>query len=153
MPRPVIGRFSLIILATIGGAFVGVAGAHAEDLKIETAWARASVGRTGAAFVTVFNGSSVPDRLVGVQSPVAADAMVHRSFEEGGTMKMEHMAAVDVGAGQRVEMKPGGLHIMLVGLKQPLRKGDQFPLSLRFEHGGVKDLSVKVYGPGAMAPE
>lgn len=153
MPRPTIGRFSLIILALIGAVFADPAGALAEDLKVESAWARASAGRTGAAFVTVFNGSGISDRLVGVQSPVATDAMVHRSFEEDGTMKMEHVVAVDVGAGQRVEMKPGGLHIMLVGLKQPLRKGDQFPLSLRFEHGGVTDLSVKIHGPGAMAPE
>lgn len=153
MSRPTIGRISLILLGAIGAAFVGPAGAQAEDLKVESAWARASAGRNGAAFVTVFNGSGTPDRLIGVQSPVATDAMVHRSLEEDGTMKMEHVAAADVGAGQRVEMKPGGLHIMLVGLKQPLRKGDQFPLSLRFEHGGVKKLSVKIYGPGAMAPE
>lgn len=50
-------------------------------------------------------------------------------------------------------MKPGGLHIMLVNLKQPLRKGDQFPLSLKFERGGIKEATITVYGLGAMKPK
>lgn len=124
-----------------------------DDIKVEIAWARASAGRNGAAFVTVFNGANAPDRLVGVASPVAPDVMVHRSFVEGGTMKMEHVAAIPIDAGQRIEMKPGGLHIMLVNLKQPLKKGDQFPLSLTFERGGTKEATVTVYGPGAMEPK
>ncbi len=142
-----------LILAIAVLLFTGLSTARAEDLKVETAWARASAGGVGAAFVTVMNGSSAPDRLISVQTPVATNAMMHRSFEEGGAMRMEHVAAVSIDAGQRVEMKPGGLHIMLMGLKQPLQKGDEFPLSLGFERGGMKDITVKVYGPGAMRPE
>jgi periplasmic copper chaperone A len=140
-------------LVATGTLVVGLVSARAEDLKIESAWARASVGSNGAAFVTVFNGGAAPDRLVGVASPVAPDVMLHRSFEEGGMMKMEHVLAVPIDAGQRVEMKPGGMHIMLVNLKRPLKKGDQLPLSLRFERGGAKDVTATVYGPGAMEPK
>jgi copper(I)-binding protein len=140
------------IAAATGVLVADPANARADDLKVESAWARASAGRNGAAFVTVSNGGA-PDRLVGVTSPAAPDVMFHRSFEEGGMMKMEHVATIPIDAGQRMDMRPGGLHIMLVGLKQPLKKGEQFPLSLRFERGGAKDVTVTVYGPGAMEPK
>lgn len=143
---------ALGILAATGVLVADSADTRAEDLKVEAAWARASVGSNGAAFITVFNGGA-PDRLVGVTSPAAPDVMLHRSFEEGGMMKMEHVPALSIDAGQRVEMKPGGMHIMLVNLKQPLKKGDQLPLSLRFERGGTKNVTATVYGPGAMEPE
>lgn len=152
MPRPMMGRLSLSMLAATGALFAGLSSARAEDLKVEAAWARASVGSNGAAFVTIFNGGA-PDRLVSVTSPVAPDVMLHRSFEEGGMMKMEHVPALPIDTGQRVEMKPGGMHIMLVNLKQPLKKGSQLPLSLRFERGGTKDVTATVYGPGAMEPK
>ena len=144
---------ALGMLASTGVLIAEPASTRADELKVESAWARASAGRNGAAFVTVFNGSNAPDRLVGVASPVAPDVMVHRSFEEGGTMKMEHVATIPIDVGQRIEMKPGGLHIMLVNLKQPLRRGEQFPLSLTFERSGIKETTVTVYGPGAMEPK
>ena len=137
---------ALLATASLGNA-------RADELAVDAAWARASVGRTGAAFVTMSNHGSASDRLVGVASPVAANVMVHRSFEENGSMKMEHVAAVAVEPGQRLEMAPGGLHIMLMNLKQPLKKGDQFPLSLQFERGGTKEVTATVYGPGAMEPK
>lgn len=144
---------ALGILAATGMLVAQPASTRAEELKVESAWARASAGRNGAAFVTVSNAGGAPDRLVAVTSSVAPDVMVHRSFEENGTMKMEHVAAIPIDAGQRIEMKPGGLHIMLVNLMQPLKKGDQFPLSLTFERGGTKEATVTVYGPGAMEPK
>ncbi|MBI5165647.1 MAG: copper chaperone PCu(A)C [Magnetospirillum sp.] len=144
---------ALGMLAATGVLIAEPASTRANELRVESAWARASAGRNGAAFVTVYNGGNAPDRLVGVASPVAPDVMVHRSFEEDGTMKMEHVAAIPIANGQRIEMKPGGLHIMLVNLKQPLKKGDQFPLSLTFERGGTKETTVTVYGPGAMEPK
>lgn len=144
---------ALGMLAATGVLIAEPASTRANELRVESAWARASAGRNGAPFVTVYNGGNAPDRLVGVASPVAPDVMVHRSFEEEGTMKMEHVAAIPIAAGQRIEMKPGGLHIMLVNLKQPLKKGDQFPLSLTFERGGTKETTVTVYGPGAMEPK
>jgi copper(I)-binding protein len=144
-------RISLILLAVTATMAAGLA--RADDLKVEAAWARASAGRTGAAFVTVANGGGREDRLVGVASPVAPDAMLHRSFEEGGLMKMEHVTAVAIPAGQRIPMKPGGLHIMLMNLSQPLKQGDRFPLSLTFERGGTREVTVTVYGLGAMEPK
>lgn len=150
MPSPLSRRPFLGVVVGSLLAVVSLGSARADGIIVETAWARASVGRTGAAFVTVFNTGGAPDRLVAVASPVAADVMVHRSFEENGTMKMEHVAVVAVEPGQRLEMKPGGLHIMLMNLKQPLKKGDHFPLSLRFEHGGIKEVTATIYGPGAM---
>lgn len=146
-------HFSLRVLAGTLVFMANLASARAESLSVDGAWARASVGSNGAAFVTIYNSDSTPDRLMAVASPVADQVMVHRSFEDGGTMKMEHVANVPIAPGQRVEMKPGGMHIMLIGLKQSLKKGDQFPLFLRFERGGVKDLTVTVFGLGAMEPK
>lgn len=148
----ILTRLRIIAIAA-STLFTSLGIACAGEMKVEAVWARASAGATGAVFVVIANESPSADRLLTVQSPIASDAMIHRSFEQGGVMRMEHVPALPIDAGQRLEMKPGGLHIMLMGLKQPLRKGEEFPLVLGFEHGGATSLTVKVYGPGAMKPD
>jgi copper(I)-binding protein len=79
-------------------------------------------------------------RLVGVQSPVAAIAEIHEMKMDGGVMKMAAVPAIELPAGKTVELKPGGYHLMLMGLKQQLRAGDQVPLTLTIEgSGGQKE--------------
>jgi copper(I)-binding protein len=68
-------------------------------------------------------------------------------------MQMRPLAGVDLPAGQKVTLKPGGMHIMLVGLRQPLKQGDSFPLTLSFEKAGRKEVTVAIQGPGAMGPQ
>jgi len=124
----------------------------ADSLKIEQPWARATPGgaKTGAAYVTLE--SAAPDALVSASTPVAEKAEVHTNMQEGGVMKMMPVEEVPLDPGKRVELKPGGEHIMLMGLKRPLKEGDHFPLTLTFRNAGKREVEVRVEKPGAGAP-
>ncbi len=150
-----LGVFALIFIAAIGFAFP--AAAHdftVGDLAVSHPWARASAGRVknGAAFMALANNGQATDRLVKISTPVAMKASLHLSVMEDGLMHMRPVEAVEVKPGEPTVLKPGGLHVMLMGLKAPLKKGETFPLSLTFEKAGSVDVAVEVQGPGAMAP-
>jgi copper(I)-binding protein len=121
--------------------------------EIKKAWARATPGKaeTGAAYLTIQ--SATPDRLTAVSTPVAGKAELHEMTMQGGVMKMRSLAALELPAGQAVVLKPGALHIMLVGLKQPLHVGESFPLTLEFEKAGRREVNVVVEKAGAMGPD
>jgi periplasmic copper chaperone A len=67
-------------------------------------------------------------------------------------MKMRPLAAIDIPAGQPVTLGPGGMHIMLLGLTQPLREEQSFPLTLSFDHAGPRQVTVAIEKAGAIAP-
>ena len=106
------------------------------DLVIESPWARESVTRTGVAYFTVRNGGDQDDRLVAIASEVADKAELHSSVVQDGVMRMRAVEAVEVPAHGEAVLEPGGLHVMLVGLKAPLEEGDGFALTLTFENAG-----------------
>jgi periplasmic copper chaperone A len=120
--------------------------AIADPISVEKAWARASIGTTGAsaAYLTIHNTSQEPDRLVSTTTPVAERAMLHGHDMSGGTARMRAVEAIEIGAGESVELKPGGLHVMLMGLKTPIVEGAHFPLTLTFEHAGTVEVHVHV---------
>jgi len=114
---------------------------YAQNVDVRNAWARSTVpGQQGTgAFmnITARNGA----RLVGVTTPVAGVAEVHEMKMEGDIMKMRALPALDLPAGQTVQLKPGGYHLMLMDLKQPLRQGSTVPLTLRLQDAqGVETL-------------
>lgn len=133
--------------------------AHAADVKpgklsIQAPWARATVpgARTGGAFLSIEN-AGASDRLISGSTPVAGAVELHAMSMEAGVMKMQKLdRGVELPAGKRVELTPGGLHIMLFDLKTPLKQGDRFPLKLRFEKAGEISVEVRVEGIGATAP-
>jgi periplasmic copper chaperone A len=129
------------------------AAAQTGPIEVKNAWARATPGKaeTGAAYLTIE--SAAPDRLTGVSTPVAGKAEVHEMTMQGGVMKMRPLGPVDLPAGHAVVLKPGGTHIMLTGLKQPLRVGESFPLTLDFEKAGKREVTVTIEKAGAMGPE
>src|SRR3546814_14927205 len=88
-------------------------------------------------------------RLVAVETPVAGRAETHRTVRDGDVMRMEPAEIVEVPAGAQVEFAPGGLHIMLMDLKQPLNKGDSFPMTLRFDSREAIELTVQFLGPAS----
>jgi len=139
-------------LLLAGGAFAQTASTQAQ-VEIKDAWARATPGKAenGAAYLTIE--SLVPDRLTGVSTPVAKKAGLHNMTMEGGVMKMRPLAEVEVPAGQPVTLKPGGTHIMLMGLNRQLKPGEHFPLTLSFEKAGTREVEVAVEKAGAMGPE
>lgn len=144
---------ALVLVAAMGMVFPTVADdSTVGALTIEDAWARASAGpaKTGAAYVTITNGGAETDRLIAVTTPVAKKAAVHAHTMDGGVMKMRPVEAVEVNPGEPTVFMPGGLHVMLMGLKAPLVEGNTFPLTLAFERSGIVEVRVRVLGVSAM---
>jgi len=141
-------------LAALGTGFLLclAATAHAADIQIKDAWARATPGGAQTAAVYVTLESAAGDRLVGVATPAATEAQLHSMSMDNGVMKMRQVDGIDLPAGQTVTLKPGGYHIMLVGLAQPLKEGQTFALTLTFEKAGKQDVTATVQKIGAMGP-
>ena len=114
------------------------------DLVVENPWARESVTRTGAAYLTVRNAGAADDRLIGVASEVADRAELHGSEMQDGVMRMRPVEAVEVPAHGQAALEPGGLHIMLIGLKAPLEEGGSFALTLTFENAGEVEVVTTI---------
>lgn len=112
-------------------------------------WARATVpGQSAsAAYLSIHNGGGRADRLLSVQSSVAGQTSIHSTTMAGGVMRMRPAGALTIGPNQMLEMKPGGLHVMLMKLKGPLKAGQRIPLVLRFERAGIVRTSVPVQSP------
>lgn len=124
-------------------------------IAVEHAWARATPGnvKTGVAYMTLVDHGPAPDRLVGAWSPVAGQVQLHSMSQDNGMMKMRAVDAIPVEPGRATELKPGGYHVMLLDLKQPLKEGDSFPMTLSFEKAGSVPVTVKVEKAGAMEPQ
>ena len=115
-------------------------------------WARATPqgAKTGAAYMTLVNQGQTDDRLIGVATPVAGEAQIHSMSLENGVMMMRPVPGIDVKAGAIAMLKPGGYHVMLMDLKQPLVEGQSFPITLTFEKAGPMQVTAKIGGIGAM---
>ena len=122
------------------------------NLHIDQVWARASAGpvKNGATYLTITSQGAESDRLVSVETEVAKRAELHTHVMQDDVMKMRPIEAIEVAAGEPTELRPGGLHIMLMGLKAPLVEGESFPLLLTFERAGSIEVEVRIKGPGAM---
>jgi len=124
------------------------------DLLIASPWARATPGAapTGAVYLRIENHGADGDKLVAAATPIADRVMLHTHVVENGVAQMRPVDGIDVAAGATAELKPGGFHIMLMDLHQPLRKSDVFPLTLTFEHAGKVEVQVYVGSVGATGP-
>jgi periplasmic copper chaperone A len=124
------------------------------QVTVEGAWARPTVPgqQGGGGFLTLR--SPVADRLIGGSTPLAQRFELHTMTMKGDVMEMREVDGIDLPAGQKVELKPGGLHVMLVGLKQPLKVGTKVPVTLRFKNAGeVKtEFEVLLRAPAAAHP-
>ena len=132
------------------------AAGQAEGLRVEHGWSRpALAGGTGGGFLTVRNTGTAPDRLLSAASPAAARVEIHASTLQDGVMRMRPQDDVPVPAGSEVALRPGGLHLMLLELRQPLRAGDRVPVTLRFERAGEvrTELTVRAPGDGEPRPD
>lgn len=106
--------------------------------------------QVGAGYLKLTN-QGAADRLISATSPGSASVELHSMSMEGDVMKMRQVEAIDLPAGQTVELKPGGYHLMLMGLKAPLKAGDKLPLKLKFEKAGEVVVTVNVESPKADA--
>ena len=150
-------RFTVLALGSL--ILSGAAWAHpdAAHVKVENAWARASVAgqQASGAFMRLI--AQEPLKLVGVQTPAAGVAEVHEMKMEGDVMRMRAVESLDLPKGVAVDLKPGGYHLMLQQLKGPLVKDTQVPITLVFKDakGEQSRLSlqvpVRMSAPGAAA--
>jgi copper(I)-binding protein len=108
---------------------------------------------TGGAYLRLEN-RGASDRLVSATADVSKGVELHTMRMEGDVMRMRQVDAIDLPANKTVVLQPGGIHIMLVGLKAPLKEGDSFPMTLKFEKAGeVKvDVKVQAVAPGGDKP-
>ena len=131
----------------------GAAAAQTGQIEVKDAWARATPGKAenGAAYLTIVTPAA--DKLVAISTPAAKKTGLHTMTMDGGVMKMRPLDGLDVPANQPVTLKPGGIHIMLQGLNEPLQAGKSFPLTLTFEKAGERQVEVAIEKTGAMGPE
>jgi copper(I)-binding protein len=124
-------------------------------IAVSDAWARATVpaAKTGALYLTIRNAGDAPDRLIGIETDRANKGEIHKMSMEGGVMRMRPLSeGLVVPAGATVELKPGLLHGMLIGLKHPLKAGESFAATAVFEIAGRIAITVSVVAMGAPAP-
>ena len=98
--------------------------------------------------MTITTRSLEPDRLISATCPLADSVELHTTVMEGSIMRMRPVQGIDVKPGEPASLKPGGLHVMLLGLRQPLKEGMSFPLILTFEKAGARSIEVKVQRDG-----
>jgi copper(I)-binding protein len=122
-------------------------------LRITNAFARATPpgAKVAGAFMSIENQGRETDRLVSASSPVAGLVEIHEMAMDGGMMKMRAIKGIDVRPGATVDLKPGGYHVMLEDLKQPLKQGEQIPVLLTFEKAGTVEIKVRIEPMGAAA--
>ncbi|MEO8280851.1 MAG: copper chaperone PCu(A)C [Ideonella sp.] len=145
-------RGACAALLALTAVCVQAHGGRAGDVEITHPFATptpAGVSAGAAYIVTLLNVGKLPDRLLRASTPVAQRTELHMmSVDAGGVMRMREVADIALQPGEPVRMRPGaGLHFMLIGLKQPLKEGDTFPMTLEFERGGKTEVKVVVQVP------
>jgi copper(I)-binding protein len=116
------------------------------DIIVSDPWSRPSPpsSSVGSVYLTLRNVGRNPDRLIGVRTPRAASAGIHETVRRNGMVEMNTLSEVALPPGSSVEVKPGGLHIMLIGLTRPLTAGAEFPLTLVFAGAGPLVVTVRI---------
>jgi copper(I)-binding protein len=124
-------------------------------IRITQPWARATPkgASSGAAYMTITNNGTTPDRVSCVSSDLSADCQIHTMSMENGVMKMRPVeGGQQIKPGETVTLKPGGLHVMLINLKQALAPGKMVEATLQFEKAGTVKVEFPIAAIGASAP-
>ena len=144
--------FKTLITAAATATLLMTTNALAE-VSVSNAWARASAGmaNAGATFLMLKNNGAIDDTLVAAKGNIAKRIELHTHTMEGGVMKMREVeGGIPVPANGMQMLQPGGYHVMLMGLKAPLKQGTSFPLTLIFSNGQETTIDVQVKSPSAM---
>ncbi|MCA3255504.1 MAG: copper chaperone PCu(A)C [Alphaproteobacteria bacterium] len=150
-------RHTFVTAALI--AVAAAASAHsyrAGSLTIQHPWSRETAPgqAVGGGFMTIVNRGGADDRLLSGTSPVAAEVQIHTMSMDGGVMRMRQVTdGIAVPAKGTLALKPGGYHIMFMGLKRPLKRGERIPVTLRFQRAGAVTLQVAVQPVTSTGPE
>jgi copper(I)-binding protein len=128
---------------------------RAGDLVISQGWSRATPGgaKVGGGYLTIENKGSAPDRLISVSGDVAGKIEIHEMAVTNGVMTMRPLEnGLAIAPGKTVKFAPGGFHLMMMDLKNPLKQGDKVSVTLEFEKAGKVSASLDVQGVGAPGP-
>ena len=143
---------NIVMAALAAGMMIfSSAGANAGDIMVKNAWSRASAGMAGAgaAFMEIENMGSHDDKLISASANISAKTELHTHMMDGDIMKMRQVDFIPVASGETTELKPGGYHVMFMGLKNMLVEETSFPLTLVFEKAGSIEITVNVMSPAA----
>ena len=127
----------------------------AGSLTLEQPWSRATPGgaKVGGGYLRITNTGTAPDRLTGGSFPLASKVEVHEMRLDGDVMRMKPVeGGLEIKPGATVELKPGGLHLMFMDLKEPLKEGQTVTGTLTFEKAGSIEVEYTVRGMGGAAP-
>ncbi len=146
-----------LVLGTVTLTAMADDHAHSHQMNdgkpiVTQVWSRAMPpsAPTGAVYFTLSNPGNTPDRLMDIQTPRAERAELHTHVHKGDVMSMERIDSVELPAGGEVAFKPGGNHVMLFKLSEPLVAGERFPLTLIFDKAGEVTVDVAIH---EQAPE
>ncbi len=153
MPKVLLAALAVLLTVWTVPAGADEPAAKGGMLRIESAWARptAPAAANGAAYFVIHDEGKEPDKLVRAGTPVAKVAELHTHLVEGNVMRMRPVEAIEVHPGTPTVLQPGGLHVMLMGLKAPLKEGERFPLTLVFEKAGevTVEVAIQRQAPGS----
>jgi len=144
-----------ILLAGLFAAPARAEEVKAGDLVITQAWSRATPGgaKVAGGFLTIENRGATADRLIGGSAEICEKIQVHEMSMNNGVMTMRQLdKGLAIEPGKTVTLAPGGVHLMMLNPKSPLRQGDKVPVTLEFEKAGQVGVSLDVQSVGAQAP-
>ena len=121
-------------------------GVSSKGISVVAPWSRATPGaaKNGAVFLDIKAATDTSDKLLSASGAVADNIEIHNHINDNGIMQMRRVDAIEIAEGGTTKLVPGGYHIMLLDLKQPLKAGEQFKLKLTFEKAGAIDIDVTV---------
>lgn len=141
--------FNKVLALLVFCCMAPLAAAHefdAGEQHIDHPWSRAlpPVAKTGAAYLSIANHGKHDDELLGADTPIAGKVEMHEHLHQDGLMKMQQVQTLPVAAGETLVFQPGGYHLMLFNLEQPLVAGEHFPLTLHFAEAGDVEVVVNI---------
>jgi len=143
-----------VVMFFLTGSLLLSACSAVEDVEVHEAWARpAAQGNTAAAYFSLHNHTLSDDELIGASSIIADAVEIHESKMVNDVMTMNMVSSIPLKAGDELTFEPGGLHVMLVGVKQELKVGDEFELVLKFKNHTDIPVKVKVEEDGGMGDD
>ena len=133
-------------------ALMAVSSSAWAEIHASQAWSRFTAPSvpTGVVFMQLHNPGKQADALISASSPVAKKVEIHNHINDKGVMRMRQVEKVDVAAGQTVNLQPGGYHVMLMGLKKPLKLNDTFPVTLKYQSGRTQKITATVNNGSGM---
>jgi copper(I)-binding protein len=151
-------KASLIVIALALSGIVTAAATHdysLQSLFITHPWMRAMPpgASVAGAYLEIENRGDAPDTLIAASSPAAKEVQLHTMTMDNGVMRMREIPAIDLPAKGKVALAPGGYHLMLMDIPQPLAEGSRVPLTLKFAKAGTVEVEIAVEAMGAKTGE